>query len=72
VKNITLSAEDHVIEKARLIARSRHSTLNAEFRRWLLQYTAETTTARQYDDLMRRLKHVRAGRKYSRDEMNER
>src|SRR5262249_24994948 len=34
VKNITLSADEHLIEQARLLAKSRHKTLNAMFREW--------------------------------------
>lgn len=72
MKNITLSAEEDLIERARLIARSRRSTLNAEFREWLAQYAASTGDAQGYEQLMKRLAYVRAGRKFSRDEMNER
>src|SRR6266852_4602132 len=32
MKNITLSAEEGLIEQARLVARARHQTLNAAFR----------------------------------------
>jgi hypothetical protein len=32
VKNITLSADEALIEQARLVAGSRHTTLNAVFR----------------------------------------
>ena len=72
MKNITLSAEEHLIEQARQIARAQHKTLNAAFREWLQQYTASEGSVRDFDNLMRRLTHVKAGRKFSRDEMNER
>jgi hypothetical protein len=72
MKNITLSAEEHLIEHARQIARSQHKTLNSVFREWLEQYTANEGSVRDFDNLMRRLSHVKAGRKFSRDEMNER
>jgi hypothetical protein len=72
MKNITLSADEHLIEQARLLAKSQHKTLNALFREWLEQFTAQTGGAREYDALMKRLKHVEAGRRFSRDEMNER
>jgi hypothetical protein len=35
MKNVTLSADDDLIEQARLVARSRHKTLNGAFREWL-------------------------------------
>ena len=72
MKNITLSAEEHLVESARLVARAQHKTLNAAFREWLEQYTAQAGAGPEFDALMQRLKHVRAGRRFSRDEMNER
>jgi hypothetical protein len=72
MKNITLSADEQLIEQARLLAKSRHKTLNAMFREWLEQFTAQTGGAQEFDALMKRLKHVQAGRSFSRDEMNER
>lgn len=72
MKNITLSADEDLIEKARAVARSQHKTLNAAFREWLEQFTAKSGGVAEYDALMRRLRHVNAGRKFTRDEMNER
>lgn len=72
VKNITLSADEHLIEQARLLAKSRHKTLNAMFREWLEQVTAQTGGVQEFEALMNRLKHVQAGRRFTRDEMNER
>ena len=72
MKNITLSADEDLIEQARLIARAQRETLNAAFRKWLLQYTAQGGSAREVDSLMKRLRHVKAGRHFTRDEMNER
>jgi len=45
-------------------------TLNNAFREWLLRYTAQAR-AREFDSLMERLRHVQAGRKFSRDEMHK-
>jgi predicted transcriptional regulator len=72
MKNITLSADDDLIEQARQVAHSQRKSLNAVFREWLLQYTAQSGSAQEVDSLTRRLRHVRAGRRFSRDEMNER
>jgi hypothetical protein len=72
MKNITLSADEQLIEQARLLAKSQHKTLNAMFREWLEQFTARSGGTQEFDALMKRLKHVRAGRCFSRDEMNER
>jgi hypothetical protein len=72
VKNVTLSAEEALIEKARLVAKSQHKTLNAAFRDWLEQYAAQAGAGAAVDALMRRLRHVRSAGPYTRDEMNER
>lgn len=72
MKNITLSADEAVIEQARVVARSQRRTLNAVFRDWLEHYAGLAGDARQVDALMKRLRHVRAGRRFSRDDMNER
>jgi hypothetical protein len=72
MKNITLSAEEHLIEQARLVAKSQRKTLNAAFREWLEQFTRQAGNAQEFDSLMKRLKHVEAGRRFTRDEMNER
>jgi predicted transcriptional regulator len=72
MKNVTLSADDDLIEQARQVAHSQRRTLNAAFREWLLQFTAQAGNGQEVDALMRRLGHVTAGRRFSRDEMNER
>jgi hypothetical protein len=72
VKNITLSADEHLIERARSVATSQHKTLNALFREWLHQLTTQHSETLSYDALMQRLGHIRAGGRFSRDEMNER
>jgi hypothetical protein len=72
VKNITLSADEDLIERARQIARAQHKTLNAAFREWLTQFTASAGDAQGFDALMKRMKHVDAGKHFSRDELNER
>ena len=73
VKNITLSADENLIEQAREAARAQHTTLNAAFREWLEQYSGRARWLREYDELMERTrKYMRADRKYTRDELNER
>lgn len=74
MKNITLSAEERVIEAARARARREHTTLNEQFRRWLAEYIDED---RLVDDALDLLAEVRTyvrsgGRKFTREEMNER
>jgi predicted transcriptional regulator len=72
MKNITLSADEDLIERARLLASSQHRTLNAAFREWLTQFTASEGDAQSFDSLMKSLRHIKAGSHYTRDEMNER
>ncbi len=72
MKNVTLSADEDLIEQARQVARSQRKTLNAAFRECLLQFTARSGDGQQVDALMRRLRHINAGQHFSRDEMNER
>ena len=73
MKNITLSAEEKLIEAAREKARQEHTTLNAEFRRWLKDYTQNMDQVRKFEQVMRDLRgKVRVGKKLTRDEMNER
>ena len=72
MKNITLSADEDLIEKARSVARTQRRTLNDAFREWLEQFAASDGDAQGFQALMKRLKHVSAGRKFTREEMNER
>ncbi len=72
LRNITLSAEEALIEQARERARRQSTTLNAAFRVWLERYVKEEQARERYDALMARLGDVQAGRSFSRDELNER
>ena len=72
MKNITLSADDELIEKARLIAKTNHTTLNEAFRIWLEKFTQSEDRVQRYEALMKRLKYVQSGGPYSRDELNAR
>lgn len=74
MKNITLSADEGLIEDARARARAEHTTLNEQFRRWLAGYARGQQNAEAAMGMIRDLRgRVRTGgRKFSRDEMNER
>jgi len=73
MKNVTFSADEHLVERAREIARSQNKTLNHAFREWLREFTTLPGTAREYEALMRDIAQagVTAGGKFTRDEMNE-
>lgn len=70
MKNITFSADERLIRKARERASREHSNLNAVFRDWLARYAGATDAG--YDALMESLHGVRAGKAFTRDELNER
>jgi len=76
MKNITLSAQEDLIEKARKVASRRHSTLNAMFREWLESISNEQTNNEDIEtklnDLWKRTGYLRVGKKLTREEMNER
>jgi len=72
VKNVTLSADADLIEKARAVAKSENTTLNAAFREWLESYTRRKGDVEAHRSFIDRLKHIDAGGPYTRDEMNER
>ncbi len=72
IRNITLTADEALIEQARRQAASGNTTLNELFRAWLAHYVAQPAAADQYEAFMRRLAHVKAGSKFTREEMNER
>ncbi len=71
-RNITLSADEVLIERARARARQQQTSLNAAFRQWLESYAAEQDARENYEGLMARLDEVQSGRAFTRDEMNER
>jgi hypothetical protein len=72
VRNATFSADEAAIDRAREVARSEHKTLNDAFREWLTQYGSRAVSPEEIVELYRSLRHVRAGRNFTRDEMNER
>jgi len=72
VRNITLSADETVLRRAREKAVSENRSLNHAFREWLERYAGRENAADAFDALLKRLSYVRPGRKFSREEMNER
>ena len=72
VREIIFRAEQPTIERAREVARSEGRTLEAAFREWLDWYASRNVTREEIEALYRSLKHVHGGRKFTRDEMNER
>ena len=72
IKNITLSAEEKLIQQARKKATSQKSTLNEQFRLWLERYVSAENRTNDYAALMQRLSYANSGPQFDRDELNER
>ena len=73
MKNITLSADDGLIEAARQRAASERTTLNEQFRRWLADYVGRKRQAAEAVHAMRELQgRLNVGRRLTREEMHER
>ncbi len=69
-KKITFNADKSDIDLARQEARSQN-TRHGLFRDWL-KWIVGRVRARKYRAMMERLRYADAGRKFTRDEMNER
>lgn len=74
MKHITLSADERLIEAAQHRAETEQTTLNEQFQRWLSDYVgrrkqaeAATTTLKELREQLRT-----GGRKFTREEMNDR
>ena len=72
LKNITLSADKQLIQLAREKAAKENSTLNAQFRAWLERYVSTDRKLINYESLMDQMAYAQPGKKFSRDEINER
>ncbi len=74
MKNITFSADENLIEAARRQAVAEHTTLNEQFRLWLENYVRREQRAAEAMRTIRELQNsiTTGGRKFTRDEINER
>jgi hypothetical protein len=73
MRNITLRADEALIEGARRRAEAENTTLNKLFREWLARYVAPPRLSPE--DVRRTaaaVAHFRAGRRFTRDERNQR
>ena len=72
-KNITFAADEALIEEARAAARAENTTLNEQFRLWLEQYARKRRAAKAMQTIAElQKKYSTGGRKFTREEMNER
>ena len=74
MKNITLSADENLLEAAHQCAAAENTTLNAKFQQWLEDYTQRQQRADRAMACIQELrrKYPPRDRKFTRDEMNER
>jgi len=72
LKEITLNAEQELIQKAIWVAQRQQTTLEAAFRQWLNRYIYQNQPVDNYTQLMNELSHVQVGHTFTRDELNER
>ena len=74
LRNITLSADDQLIARARTKAEAAQTSLNVEFRKWLEAFAAEQDLAAvaRFRATLAALAQVDPGRVFTRDEMNQR
>ena len=70
---ITLTADEALIEEARRAAKDGNKTLDRAFQEWLMEYTRRADRVKEYDAMKGQLKgRSSIDRHYTRDEMNER
>ena len=75
MKNITFSAQEEMIDKARQVALQKNLTLNDMFRAWLKSLSdgsLQTDTTQTLTRVWEKAGYLQVGRKFSREEMNER
>jgi len=72
LKNITISADELVIRKAIEKANKERKKLDALFREWLNKYINHTNVENEYEQFMKRIRYVTPGRKFTREELNDR
>jgi len=71
-RNVTIRVDEGLLDRARRRAESQNRSLNAVMERLLLEYIQDSSAAEEYQRLMSCLSHVSSGRRYTREEMNER
>jgi hypothetical protein len=72
MKKITLGADEQLIRRAKLVARTQGKSLNAAFRKWLVQFVGPAGRVKEVEALMMRLRHIKVDRHFSREDMNKR
>jgi len=72
MRNITLSADEDVIDKARNRAQRENRSLNDAFRDWIAGYSGRNEKKLTLREIQKRWSHIKTGGPFTRDEMNAR
>lgn len=74
MRNVTFSADERLVEAARERAQREKTTLNEQFRLWLEAYAGREEKARSAMQVVADLRRTvrTGGRRFTRDELNER
>ena len=72
LKNITLSADEYLIEKARKNAQKEKKSLNTIFREWLDRYVKQHGGDVKFNTLIKKMSYAKSGKHFTREEMNAR
>ncbi len=73
IKNITFTADEHMIDSALERVNVDRTTLNEQFRLWLKAYVGKYDQLYSFDATSNKPRgKLKVGRKLTRDEMNER
>ena len=70
--NVTFSIDPFLLKKARDKAVAERKALNVLFREWVGRYVSNKRPTSEYRSAMKRLDYAHPGRKFNREEMNER
>ena len=70
--NVTFSLDPLLLREAREKAVRERKTLNVLFREWMAGYVGRGRNKGSYRELMKRLSYASPGRKFTREELNER
>lgn len=72
VRNITFSADERMIERAREKAALENRSLNQAFREWIEAWASPSDLKLRYVETMKTLEQFQPAKKMTRDELNAR
>ncbi|TGN20260.1 antitoxin [Leptospira idonii] len=72
MSNVTFRADEKTLLKARLKAQNDNKSLAEVFNEFLMNYANAVNDPLDYKNLMEKFKYAKVGKKFTREEMNER